>query len=150
VGDKACDVPFQAAGETRYQLFVDGKSVEVFVVPGDQGKHVFVKGKTFFVQDADRLPLRRPGVRGQEQMPGLVTPPMPAVVVRVMVREGDRVRKGQPLVVVTAMKMETTLVSPKDGTVRKVNTSVNAKVAPGDALVEIEEEAEENDAGSSL
>lgn len=145
MGNKRYDVPFQAIDETHYHLAVSGKAVEVFVVRGDEGKHVFIKGKSFFVQDADRLPVRRTGPRGPEEMPGEVTPPMPAVVVRVMVKEGDRVTKGQPLVVVTAMKMETTLVAPRNGAVKKINTSINAKVAPGDVLVEIQEEAKEND-----
>ncbi len=65
---------------------------------------------------------------------------MPSVVVRVLVKEGDRVVKGQGLVVVTAMKMETTLKAPHSGVVRKVNTYPEAKVMPGDILVEIEKE----------
>jgi biotin carboxyl carrier protein len=46
-------------------------------------------------------------------------------------------------VVVTAMKMETTLAAPKDGLVKRINTSVQSKVMPGDILVEIEEETHE-------
>ena len=68
---------------------------------------------------------------------------MPSVVVRIMVEEGDLVKKGQGLIVVTAMKMETTLVAPSDGRVIKINTSIDAKVAPGDILVEVEEEENE-------
>jgi biotin carboxyl carrier protein len=140
-GDQQFDVSFKMLGENHYRLTVDGKSTEAFVVRGDQGKHVIVKGSSFFVQDADELPQRRGKPGGGEEAPGEVTPPMPAVVVRILVKEGDRVKKGQGLVVVTAMKMETTLAAPRDGLVRKINTSVHAKVAPGDILVEIEEEA---------
>ena len=75
-----------------------------------------------------------------DQPPGDVTPPMPSVVVRILVEEGDRVKKGQGLVVVTAMKMETTLKAPYNGRVKAIKTTVDAKVAPGDILVEIEEE----------
>jgi len=64
---------------------------------------------------------------------------MPAVVVRVLVREGEEVAKGQGLVVVTAMKMEATLKAPFDGLVKQINTTLQAKVMPGDRLVEIEE-----------
>jgi 3-methylcrotonyl-CoA carboxylase alpha subunit len=144
IDNKEYDVPFQAVGETRYHLAVNGKTVEVFVARGEDGKHVFIKGKTFFVQDADQLPLRRARLGEPEETPGEVTPPMPAVVVRVMVKEGDHVTRGQPLMVVTAMKMETTLVAPRDGTVKRINTSINAKVTPGDVLVEIQEEAKDN------
>jgi biotin carboxyl carrier protein len=66
---------------------------------------------------------------------------MPAIVVRILVQEGDIVARGQGLIVVSAMKMETTLAAPKDGRVLRVLTALNAKVAPGDRLVEIEEES---------
>ncbi|MFZ0451589.1 MAG: biotin/lipoyl-containing protein, partial [Desulfatiglandaceae bacterium] len=70
-----------------------------------------------------------------------ITPPMPSVVVRILVAEGDRVESGQGLVVVSAMKMENTLVAPYKGLVKKINTRAEARVAPGDTLVEIEKEA---------
>ncbi|MBW1811820.1 MAG: biotin/lipoyl-binding protein, partial [Deltaproteobacteria bacterium] len=52
---------------------------------------------------------------GLRQLPREVTPPMPAVVVRVLVAVGDEVKQGQALVVVSAMKMETTLVAKFSG-----------------------------------
>ncbi|MBW2139305.1 MAG: DUF2118 domain-containing protein [Deltaproteobacteria bacterium] len=70
---------------------------------------------------------------------------MPSVVVRVLVNEGDRVEKGQGLLVVTAMKMETTLKAPYAGIVKKINTQPEAKVMPGDILVEIEPEVESHE-----
>lgn len=144
-GDTEHDVSFRVVDANHYQLTVSGRSTAAYVVPGDRGKHVVIKGRCFFVQDADRLPQRRSGSGGAEDFPGDVTPPMPAVVVRILVKEGDRVRKGQGLVVVTAMKMETTLAAPRHGLVKKINTSVHAKVAPGDVLVEIEEEVQTHD-----
>jgi biotin carboxyl carrier protein len=64
---------------------------------------------------------------------------MPAVVVRILVAEGDLVKAGQGLVVVSAMKMEAVLAAPHGGLVKRINTTLEAKVAPGDILVEIEE-----------
>ena len=75
---------------------------------------------------------------------------MPAVVVRILVAEGDMVKKGQGLIVVTAMKMETTLAAPSEGKVIKINTSIDSKVAPGDILVEIEEEEPGNEKRSAI
>ena len=48
-----------------------------------------------------------------------VTAPMPGTVLRVLVAEGDPVQPRQPLVVLEAMKMETPLVSPYEGVVRR-------------------------------
>ncbi len=62
-------------------------------------------------------------------------PTTPAVVVRVLVAPGDRVVWGQAVVVVSAMKMETTLCAPRDGVVQEVHATVGARVRPGDVLV---------------
>jgi biotin carboxyl carrier protein len=67
---------------------------------------------------------------------------MPSVVVRILVAEGDQVEKGQGVVVVMAMKMETTLRAPFSGKMLKINVSVGDKVMPGQILVDIEREAE--------
>lgn len=142
---KEYHVRYQAIAHKYFHLVMNGKATEVFVARGDQGKHIFVNGCTFLVQDADQLTIRRARRRGPEETPGEITPPMPSVVVRIMVEEGERVKRGQGLVVVSAMKMETTLVAPSDGTVKKINTSIDAKVAPGDILVEIQEEVPENE-----
>ncbi len=70
--------------------------------------------------------------------PPEVTPPTPAVVVAVRVAAGQRVRAGEPVVVVSAMKMEATLVAPRDGVVSEVRVSVGDRVQPGDVLVRID------------
>ncbi len=140
IGEEIYHVRYKAISDSCLHLVVDEKSTEVFVVRGEQEKHIFINGQTFSVQDDDQFPSRPARRRGIEQAPGDVTPPMPSVVVRIMVKEGDLVKQGQGLIVVTAMKMETTLKAPNNGRVIKINTTVDAKVAPGDILVEIEKE----------
>jgi biotin carboxyl carrier protein len=68
---------------------------------------------------------------------GSVVAPMPGKVVKVLVAPGDVVTAGQPLVVVEAMKMETTLAAEIDGTVRSVATETGAMVDAGAVLVVI-------------
>jgi biotin carboxyl carrier protein len=64
---------------------------------------------------------------------------MPGTVIRVLVAEGDEVRQRQPLVVLEAMKMETPLVSPYEGVVRRLHVGEGDQVAGGAVLVELEE-----------
>ena len=65
---------------------------------------------------------------------------MPATVISVIVNKDDNVQKGDGVVVISAMKMETTLTAPYSGRVTSVNTSEGDKVMPGDILVDIEKE----------
>jgi pyruvate carboxylase len=63
---------------------------------------------------------------------------MPGTVIRVNVSPGDTVRARDPLVVLEAMKMETPLASPFDGTVRAVHVREGDRVAGGALLVELD------------
>jgi acetyl/propionyl-CoA carboxylase alpha subunit len=76
---------------------------------------------------------------GERAEHSTVTAPMPGTVLRVLVREGDRVQSRQPLVVLEAMKMETPLVSPYEGVVLAVHVAEGDRVAGGTAVVELEE-----------
>lgn len=101
-----------------------------------EGTWVWVGGRARLVRP--RHERRRAG-RGAAAGAGqTVTPPMPAIVSKVLVEPGQMVEQGQALVVVSAMKMEMTLTAPYGGTVRAVHTQPGAKANPGDELVEIE------------
>jgi acetyl/propionyl-CoA carboxylase alpha subunit len=67
--------------------------------------------------------------------PLLVTPATPSMVARVLVEVGQGVERGQGVVVLSAMKMETTLVAPCTGRVTAVRVSQGDQVMPGDELV---------------
>jgi biotin carboxyl carrier protein len=136
----AYEVRARAVAPHQLHLRVDGMAVNLFMARSDQGTWVWVDGRARLVQDADTEPRRRTTVHGET--PREVTPPTPAAVVRVLTAVGDRVERGQGLVVVSAMKMEMTLKAPYSGTVRAVNTEVGAQVSPGEVLVEIEPDTE--------
>ncbi|MBA3842604.1 MAG: biotin/lipoyl-binding protein [Actinobacteria bacterium] len=68
-----------------------------------------------------------------------ITAPMPGTVIKVNVHEGSKVKAGDTLVVLEAMKMETPLVSPYDATVRAVGAEEGDRVAGGALLVELED-----------
>src|SRR5438552_1146913 len=64
--------------------------------------------------------------------------PMPGLIVRVSVSEGDSVGAGQGLVVMEAMKMENELRAPVAGVVRRVLVSAGNAVEKGSILIEME------------
>jgi pyruvate carboxylase subunit B len=64
--------------------------------------------------------------------------PMPGLIVRVNVKEGDQVRSGQGLVVMEAMKMENELRATASATVKKVVVSPGSAVEKGALLLEME------------
>ena len=66
---------------------------------------------------------------------GRLTAPMPGKVVAVLVEKGQEVKKGEPLVIMEAMKMEHTIAAPGDGMVEDVLYAVGDQVADGAPLL---------------
>ena len=69
---------------------------------------------------------------------GSMRSPLPGKIIDLRVKAGDTVSKGQPLLVLEAMKMEHTLTAPADGKVKAVRYGVGEQVAEGAELVEFE------------
>ena len=63
---------------------------------------------------------------------------MPGKIVQILANAGDRVRRGQPLAILEAMKMEHTLAAPQDGVVAEI-VSEGAQVSDGTVLVRFAE-----------
>jgi biotin carboxyl carrier protein len=66
-----------------------------------------------------------------------VKAPMPGKIIDVLVREGATVTRGEPVVILEAMKMQNEILSPVNGVVVKVGAKANTNVMKDDLLVEI-------------
>ena len=73
--------------------------------------------------------------RTERRAQNVLACPMPGLVVAVLVKKGDRVFKGQNLVILESMKMETGVASPIDGIVAEVHLTVGQPVEAGDMMV---------------
>jgi biotin carboxyl carrier protein len=67
----------------------------------------------------------------------IIKAPMPGKIIDVMVREGSTILRGEPLVILEAMKMQNEIISPVNGTIVKVLAKPNTNVMKDDLLVEI-------------
>jgi biotin carboxyl carrier protein len=145
IGDRTYDFIWKPVSDHELLLTVNGRRVLAYLADNGEETQVFMNGKLYTVEDlsdADRRPKRKGGPGELEQK---ITPPMPAVVIRLLVAEGQTVKKRQPLIVLSAMKMESTLVAPYDGCVKKINAAEGQQVMPGLILVELERAEEGKD-----
>ena len=65
--------------------------------------------------------------------------PIPGKIFKLNVKEGDKVKKGDVVIVVDAMKMENNLVAKKDSVVKKIHVNLNQMVTGNFLLVELED-----------
>ena len=101
---------------------------------------VIADGDAIIVMDAGRAHrlLRHDpaaAAAAQDAGGGKLTSPMPGKIVRVMAKAGDTVRRGAPLIVLEAMKMEHTIAAPTDGMVERIAYQVGDMVEEGVDLV---------------
>ena len=136
------DVTCRRINDHHLYLTIDGVGVNAFVSGDSEAKQIMINGVTYQVADAD-VRTRQSASAAAQALPREVTPPMPSVVVKILVVEGQRVRQGEGLIVVSAMMMETSLAAPFDARVVRINTAVGEKVMPGDTLVDLEAEEDE-------
>jgi 3-methylcrotonyl-CoA carboxylase alpha subunit len=92
---------------------------------------VIEKGETFLVQPFD--PFEAAEAAGSPT--DRVVTPMPGKIVQLLVREGEKVARGQPLAVLEAMKMEHTLAAPAAATVEAIAVAVGDQVGDGTIVV---------------
>lgn len=87
------------------------------------------------VMDIDRMAEARPRVA--EEIPELtdVRPPMPGRIIEIRVKLGDTVHRGQPLVVLEAMKMQNEIPSPTEGVVDAIRVDLGQSVDARQVLV---------------
>jgi biotin carboxyl carrier protein len=142
------DVCHAAISDHHLYIEVDGVGVNAFVYGGNGEKTVIIRGVSYIVKDADLIEQKTKRKRDRKNIPRDITPPMPSVVVRILVNEGDTVQKGDAVIVLTAMKMETTLTALFSGKVAKIHVSAGEKVMPGKILVDIEKAPEADDTKS--
>lgn len=122
----------------KYLITVNDKQYEVEVAEVKAAKSQAKRN----LETAPKMktPVSPDKIKSKKQVNGgkSVSAPMPGSVLKVLVTEGDVVRKGQALLVFEAMKMENELTAPCDGIVAQVNAKEGGVMAVGDVLVVIE------------
>ncbi|KAL6118700.1 pc [Pungitius sinensis] len=144
------------------RLFLDGpKIAEEFEVELERGKTLHIKAlalgdlnkagqrEVFFelngqlrsvlVKDTVAMKEMKFHPKAQKSIKGQVGAPMPGKVLEVKVEVGAKVEKGQPLCVLSAMKMEMVVNSPLAGTIKAIHVTADSSLEGDDLILEIEE-----------
>ena len=101
----------------------------------EQVLHLVIGETAYATRTTAKFARRKPWVAPD---PHTIVCVIPGVIRSVAVKRGTRVRAGEPLVVLEAMKMQNDIVAPRDAVVRAVRVAPGETVPKGAVLVELE------------
>ncbi|HEV2306312.1 MAG TPA: biotin/lipoyl-containing protein [Candidatus Acidoferrales bacterium] len=121
-----------------FSVLLGGTVFEVRVAPAQSGIRIAIDGHEYLVEYEDPRQWRRSGsgsvgAQGRQN----ITAPMPGKIVRLLVKNGDKVERGQGLLIIEAMKMQNEIKSPKEGIVERVAVAESQPVNAGEVLAVI-------------
>lgn len=132
-------------GDRSFHLIENNRSVVARIVEADlQGKSYTVQlgSNHYTVHLKDRVDqqISEMGLSvGKGKQVNALNAPMPGLVLEINVREGDEVNEGDQLLILSAMKMENSFLSPRDGKIKAVHVSKDQAVDKGQLLIEFED-----------
>ena len=143
VGEQAHQADLKRIGSLDlYSLLLDNKSYEVHVQETDRNDYrVMISGQGYEGYEVRVLDERAyrasqlSGGIGGGSSDSAVKAPIPGLVIKVLVNEGEEVKAGQTLVILGAMKMENELRAPRPGVVATIKAKPGNSVNQGDVLV---------------
>jgi len=121
---------------------INGKEHRVKVEETEEGKiKVHHNGEAYEVETkGDIQPTVKEEIEKKETKEGkkIITAPLPGTVSEIKVKKGEKVKEGQPLLKLIAMKMENEIASPINAAVKEIKVKKNANVNKGDILIVLE------------
>lgn len=136
VGEKVYRIRAQRPEHGRLNLQVGDRRLRAHVASDGLRRYVAMAGQTWTLE-RPQPPQKRRGAAAGGPGAGSLEAAMPGLVLDVLVTEGEEVSQGQPLVLLSAMKMELRIAAPAAGRVAKIHCQAGQVVERGQVLVEV-------------
>ncbi|MEK6943221.1 MAG: biotin/lipoyl-containing protein [Nanoarchaeota archaeon] len=120
---------------------VDGKEYKVFVEETEDGKIlVHSENEVYEVETKkDAIPSAIEKIHGKsDNSEKDVTAPLPGIVYDIKIKKGDKLKTGQSMFTLMAMKMENEITAPRNCIIKEINVKKNDSVSRGQVLAVIE------------
>lgn len=157
---KDYDISFNVHPEDEYELDIDGKeykaniefidkgeidvtineeTYQAKILKGDEGfSKVSINSKDFQLQRNDLLDTEQEAEGSDESIDvgNMLVSPIPGKIFKIKVKVGEKVKKGEIVIVIDAMKMENNIIAKRDAEIKKVLVKLNEMVEVNSPLVE--------------
>ncbi|MFH0778417.1 MAG: biotin/lipoyl-containing protein [Candidatus Eisenbacteria bacterium] len=137
-GDNSAEMEIVPAGSNTFWIVTPAGSFAAHAAVNEGKYYVFARGRQFCLSKPGAEVRKRTRVSGALKAEEVIGAPMPGVIVKVAVSDGDVVKTDQVLVVVESMKMENNIRAHGDARVKCVHVKAGESVNFGSPLVELE------------
>lgn len=137
LGEDAHQASLRELSGGEYRLEIDGVAHRAWIAVRGDAIHVHVGGRSWTIESVDELAESSAAAGGEADT---AEAPMPGTVLRVMVEAGAAVKRGQTLLVIESMKMETAIVAWRDGVVAAVHRPLGSTFDRRAPLVSLDPE----------
>ncbi|MBC7073785.1 biotin/lipoyl-binding protein [Candidatus Parcubacteria bacterium] len=120
----------------KFKIKIEEKEYEIEISEKETGTEVKVGGQPFFFEEKKVSPkvlIPKKDFKKKE-----ISAPISGEIKEIFVKEGDLVKRGQPLFLLSAMKMENEILAESDGKVVKIFVQKGQIVKGGQKLIEIQ------------
>lgn len=141
IGKRDYEVKLKADEKLGTYILWKNRKYPVEIVRSRQNKYEILFndiGYTFTVEtpfSLQRMKALRSGM--EKTATELIKAPMPGKIIDVLAREGSFIQRGEPVVILEAMKMQNEILSPVSGTITKILVKPNSNIMKDDLIAEI-------------
>lgn len=127
-----------------FSILKDGRSHQVYIDSFDvkEKKATFIinnRRYSLSIQEPIDLQLKKMGINmAAARKADSIKAPMPGLVLKMLVQEGQEIKKGDPVLILEAMKMENVFKAPADAKVKTIKVAEGTAVEKGAVLIELE------------
>ncbi|MEL6251840.1 MAG: acetyl-CoA carboxylase biotin carboxylase subunit [Bacteroidota bacterium] len=133
IGEESYNLQFLGKSEDQLQLEIDGLQQSFSVI--SKGNKHYIHNEQFGnieLELQDRFPRKESAKEA-----GGYEAPMPSQIIKILVEVGQKIKSGDPLMIISSMKMENTIEAVEDGSVEEIFTTEGANVEAGFLLLKI-------------
>ncbi|MDR2886706.1 MAG: acetyl-CoA carboxylase biotin carboxyl carrier protein subunit [Bacteroidales bacterium] len=143
IGKRDYEVKLKADEKLGTYILWKNRKYPVEIVRSRQNKYEILFndiGYTFTVETPFSLQRMKALQSGREKTTAeFIKAPMPGKIIDVLAREGALIQRGEPIVILEAMKMQNEILSPVSGTITKISVKPNSNVMKDDLIAEIKQ-----------
>ena len=144
LNDQAVDWSCETLADGSFSILLEGRSYRAELLETDQAAGtmtLLVEGETCTVRVSGPLDQLLASMGLQERKSrksNQIKAPMPGMILKILVTEGQQVVKGDPVLILEAMKMENVFKASGDARVKEIRVSENSAVEKGQVLLVLE------------